>query len=159
MKKYLYAFYNRLSRRKVSVASTMDKKVGVSIYFFYRIYVFCLILLVPLLSSCANREAVDSFDKQFKEEAAKIYKQYSSRAFQQGEVELNTFVQLSGVITVTDNQDGCSIKKNDRFILEVEGDRYQVINYSDSEWELTERVTVYGEYYGFIKAEEIKNEL
>ncbi|MGC6767951.1 hypothetical protein [Enterococcus sp. LJL51] len=120
---------------------------------------FLLFFTIIFLSSCGEQERLHSFDHQVEEETAAIYKHYSAEAFQNGDVPPNTLIQLSGVITVTDNDDGQSVKKNDRFILEAEGQRYQVINYSDSEWQLAEQVTVYGEYYGFIKAEQIKNEL
>lgn len=119
-------------------------------------YRLLVVFLVVFLSSCGSQEHIDAFDHQVEEKVEKIYKQYSATEFQNGEIPPNTLVQLHGMITVTDNADGQSIKKNDRFILEAEGERYQVINSSDSEWQLLDWVTIYGEYYGFIKAEEIK---
>ncbi|WP_321384833.1 hypothetical protein [uncultured Enterococcus sp.] len=119
-------------------------------------YRLLLMLMIVFLSSCGNQERIHSFDRQVEEQASKIYKPYAAKSFQNGEIPPNTLVQIRGTITVTDNADGRSIKKNDRFILEAEGERYQVINGSDSEWTLLECVTIYGEYYGFIKAEEIK---
>lgn len=119
-------------------------------------YRLLLMFMVVFLSSCGNQERIHSFDRQVEGQAEKIYKPYTAKSFQNGEIPPNTPVQIRGTITMTDNADGRSIKKNDRFILEAEGERYQIINGSDSEWKLLECVTIYGEYYGFIKAEEIK---
>ncbi len=79
--------------------------------------------------------------------AAKIY---TDLAYQEGEVPLNEFVQMTGKITDTDSQDA-QIKEGDRFVLQTDSAKYQVFNQQGTVLYLEEEVTVYGEYYGFIK--------
>lgn len=115
-------------------------------------------LVLISLAACSHQK-VDKFDKQVKQSEAivKNAKTYTDEQYQNGEVALHEDVQIKGKITKTDEQDG-QVKKDSRFILKTAASQYQVINGTDSKLQTGDIVTVYGEYYGFIKAMQIERE-
>lgn len=118
-------------------------------------YFVLLIALLIIASACSGtqqeeQEKQAAFSKETVENLKAKAEQYSKQEFQEGEVPLNTFVQISGTILKSDSGEK-KIKKGDRFIL-MDGDsRYQVFNEQEDSFEIGEAVTVYGEYYGFLK--------
>ncbi|MBL1225984.1 hypothetical protein [Enterococcus sp. BWR-S5] len=116
-----------------------------------------LSLLLLLLMTCgcsANKEEEANKQDTFSEEVIENIKEkaehFSDQEFQEGEVPLNSFVQISGTILKSDSGKN-QVKKGDRFILINEGSQYQVFNEQDGTFEIGENITVYGEYYGFLK--------
>ncbi|EGC70719.1 hypothetical protein NGF69_04995 [Enterococcus casseliflavus] len=113
---------------------------------------FILGLLMGL-TACSPNEATQtqafsqSSEKQLKERALC----YSDEDFSQGVVPLHEFVKLSGTIVKSDAKTA-DIEKGNRFILETAAGQYQVFNEQSQQLKLQEVVTIYGEYYGFIKA-------
>ncbi|MDR1567693.1 MAG: hypothetical protein LBS33_03300 [Streptococcaceae bacterium] len=114
----------------------------------------CVLVLI-FLSGCSEKK-VKEFDSQTIEDKGivKKAKKYTDEQYQNGEVALHEYVQIQGKISKTDEKDN-RIKQNSRFILKTTHGKYQVINGVDSNLKLGDKVTVYGEYYGFIKAMKI----
>lgn len=114
-----------------------------------------LLFLLLLICGCsankkeeANKQ--DTFSEEVIENIKEKAEQFSDQEFQEGEVPLNSFVQISGTILKSDSGKN-QVKKGDRFILINEGSQYQVFNEQDGTFEIGESITVYGEYYGFLK--------
>lgn len=121
---------------------------------FKRLFSMILLFsgLLGFLSGCG---AEKSSNKNFTEETLTALKKkaklYTEEEFQNGEVPLHDFVQLTGKITKTDGKSS-EIQKGDRFILESGKSRYQIFNQQEEIFVVGDEVTVYGEYYGFITA-------
>lgn len=115
--------------------------------------VICLILL---MTGCSSKQ-LDDFT-QVAQSKTDHYQVYPTAAYQTNQVPLNSLVKLSGKITQTDHSDGSSVKRNSRFVLEVDNQRYHIFNESESEFVVADRVTVFGEYYGFIQARIIQKQ-
>ncbi|WP_430611060.1 hypothetical protein [Enterococcus sp. DIV0876] len=112
-----------------------------------------LSVTVIILSGC-NKQNEATQVTEFSQEASIKLKTaastYTDRAYQDGEVPLNDFIQMTGKITDTDSQSE-QIMKGDRFVLQTDSAKYQVFNQQETTLYLEDEVTVYGEYYGFIK--------
>ncbi|MBP1045872.1 hypothetical protein I6N96_06230 [Enterococcus sp. BWM-S5] len=120
-----------------------------------RRYLLLSVLLLSFLSGCSSEmkgesERQASFSKEAVENIKEKAKHYSNQAFQDGEVPLNEFVQIKGTILKSDSSEKV-LKKGDRFILISENSQYQVFNEQENDFEVGDDVTVYGEYYGFLK--------
>ncbi|WP_086347715.1 hypothetical protein [Candidatus Enterococcus clewellii] len=117
-------------------------------------YILLPFVLFTLVSGCSSNKQETKKQASFSNEAVEKLKekaaQYSEQEFQEGEVPLNTFVQISGTILKSDSGEQ-QLKKGDRFILSNGDSQYQVFNEQENSFEVGEDVTVYGEYYGFLK--------
>lgn len=60
------------------------------------------------------------------------------------------YIRLTGKIIISDSGDK-SIEKGERFILERGAYQFHVINEQETPLKIGVQVSVYGEYYGFIK--------
>ncbi|MHA4801792.1 hypothetical protein ACX0E5_16380, partial [Enterococcus faecium] len=76
---------------------------------------------------------------------------------QNGDVRLNEYISLKGEIVESDSRSSL-IKKGDRFILKSGSSKYQVFNEQKKKLKIGDEVTVYGEYYGFLKGTLIESE-
>lgn len=122
-----------------------------------RFILFCLVLLLGLgVTGCSSKELANF--TQVAQSKTDQYQVYPIVAYQTNQVPLNSLVKLSGKITQTDHPDGQSGKKNSRFILEVDNQRYHIFNESYLDFAVADRVTVFGEYYGFIQARIIQKQ-
>lgn len=117
---------------------------------FILIFVAC-----GLLTSCGigpPQKEVAGFDQETKQKIEEKAQEFSNEEYQNGEVPLKTDIKMVGEIIQTDGKDPALVRKNDRFILKNEDCNYQVFNSTDQTFEVGERVTVYGEYHGFIQS-------
>lgn len=80
---------------------------------------------------------------------------YDDTDYHAGEIPMRTVIKATGVITKTDGKNSPSIKKSDRFILELSDGqtKLHIINQSATDFSLHDTVTIYGEYNGIIKAD------
>jgi|SRR5699024_4116336 len=121
-----------------------------------------LLLFVLLLggTGCSQNDKTQAKEEQFtatvETEIKKKTNKYTEKEFQTADVPLNDFVQLTGEITRSDGDE--TLKKGDRFILKSGSSNYQIFNEQEYPFSIGDRVTVYGEYYGFIKAIAIEKE-
>ncbi|MGC6769485.1 hypothetical protein [Enterococcus sp. LJL51] len=92
----------------------------------------------------------NNFSKKMVAELKNKAKTYSEEDFQEGNVPLNEFICINGQIIKSDSKEE-TIKKGDRFMLLSGDSRYQVINEQEELLRIGDNVTVYGEYYGFLK--------
>lgn len=98
------------------------------------------------------------FDNQTREGIKKNANAYSEKEFQDNEVPLHDFVQLTGEITMSEKKSSAMIEKGTRFVIQSGDSQYQIFNEQTLPLKVGETVTVYGEYYGFIKAILIEKE-
>ena len=102
-----------------------------------------------------------SGEKEFDEESLQNLKEtaqsYSETELQNGDVRLNEYISLKGEIVESDSRSSL-IKKGDRFILKSGSSKYQVFNEQKKKLKIGDEVTVYGEYYGFLKGTLIESE-
>ncbi|MBS7577677.1 MULTISPECIES: hypothetical protein [unclassified Enterococcus] len=119
-------------------------------------FFLCLITLTGVLSSC-DKQQVEQFNQDTLDENGIVLKAkaYTDEQYKLGEVPLHEFVQIKGEITKTDQKNNL-ISKNTRFILKTEQGKYQILHGVDEKFKIGDTVTVYGEYYGFIKAMKIE---
>lgn len=110
---------------------------------------------VFLVSCSSQKTTTEDFTEETLIALKKKAKSYSNEEFQEGDVPLHEFVQLTGKITQSDGKKD-TIEKDDRFVLEVGESRYQIFNQQENSFKIGDEVTVYGEYYGFIKASYIE---
>ena len=100
-------------------------------------------------------------EKEFDEESLQNLKEtaqsYSETELQNGDVRLNEYISLKGEIVESDSRSSL-IKKGDRFILKSGSSKYQVFNEQKKKLKIGDEVTVYGEYYGFLKGTLIESE-
>ncbi|OTN75423.1 hypothetical protein A5886_000493 [Enterococcus sp. 8G7_MSG3316] len=112
-----------------------------------------LFVAILILSGCGIQNE-ETQVREFSLEATTKLKTaatiYPDRAYQDGEVPLNEWIQMTGKITDTDSQSE-EIRKGDRFVLQTDSAKYQIFNQQETTLYLNDEVTVYGEYYGFIK--------
>lgn len=119
------------------------------------IQAFFLLSLVVSMTACGNAASNEEVKKyNFSEKTTKnlmtMAKCYTEEELQNGEVPLNEYIQLSGEIIVSDGKEDV-IQKGDRFILKSGDSQYQVFNEQEQLLQVGDKVTVYGEYYGFLK--------
>lgn len=121
-----------------------------------------LFLFLPLLSSCdlseKESDVKESFDNTTMSEIKEKSNKYSEDEFQNNEVPLHDFVQLSGKIIQSEKADDEAIDKGTRFVLLSGESKYQIFNEQEELLAIGDKITVYGEYYGFIKAMLIEKE-
>jgi|SRR5699024_223704 len=124
--------------------------------------ILLLLLFVFLLGStgCSQTDKTKDKEEQFtatvETNIKKKANKYTEEEFQTADVPLNDFVQLSGEITRSDGEE--TLKKGDRFILKSGSSNYQIFNEQEYPFSVGNHITVYGEYYGFIKAIAIEKE-
>lgn len=111
-----------------------------------------LFLLCGCSGTIAEEKFTDEAQIQLKENAI----EYTISQLQSHEAKLNTFVKISGTIQLSDSN-GSLVKKGDRFKLVQGEDAVQVFNEQEQEFRIGNEVTVYGEYYGFVKGTVIDN--
>lgn len=115
------------------------------------LFVFASIIRVSCHSpSSLNRKYDDNFSKENIERIKENSKVFSNEELQNGEVPLYEYIQLTGKIIISDSGDK-SIEKGERFILERRAYQFHVINEQETPLKIGVQVSVYGEYYGFIK--------
>lgn len=116
-------------------------------------FILLIILAGAVLICCVGKKdggSTHEFNKTSNIKLQTEAKKYSEEELQNGEVPLNEYIQLSGEIIQSDSKTN-KIEKGDRFILKSGSSKYQVFNEQPISLEVGEDVTVYGEYYGFIK--------
>ncbi|MDH6363965.1 hypothetical protein M2139_000950 [Enterococcus sp. PF1-24] len=123
-----------------------------------RLFILILLVFLPF-SACKQTESKenDNFSKETIGNLKTNAKEYSEDELQNGEVPLNEYVRLTGEIVESDSSDEI-ISKGDRFILKSGDSQYQIFNQQDIPLQIADELTVYGEYYGFIKADLIEKE-
>lgn len=105
-----------------------------------------------MLASCTSRTSETlEMDAEIYGNIEKKAKIYDDADYKNGEVPQNEYVKLSGKIIKSDGEEGI-VEKGNRFILETEGGRYQIVNGVETELRTGDSVDVFGEYYGIIKA-------
>ncbi len=119
-----------------------------------------LLLIATLtagIAGCGRQSSGSERDFTKKTQAGIVRKAkvYPLRAYQQTKVPTHAFVKLSGQIVKTDSGSR-QVGQGDRFILKRKSLRVQVLNQATGNWRVGEHVTVYGEYYGFIKSYVVK---
>ena len=121
-----------------------------------RFVLFGVVCLILFLTGCSSKQ-LDDFT-QVAQSKTDYYQVYPIAMYQTNQVPLNSLVKLNGKIMQTDHGDGSSVKRNSRFVLEVDNQRYHIFNESESEFAVADRVTVFGEYHGFIQARIIQKQ-
>ena len=112
-------------------------------------FVFCSMVM---LTSCSSGSSDTlKMDNEIYENIEKKAKIYDDADYKNGDVPQNDYVKLSGKIIKSDGEEGI-VEKGNRFILETEGGRYQIVNGVETELKTGDSVDVFGEYYGIIKA-------
>ncbi|BAL62701.1 hypothetical protein QQG09_00120 [Melissococcus plutonius] len=116
----------------------------------------CSFILVIFLfvGGCTKKETektTNQFSHETIQRIKKTAKSYSENELQSGQVPLHTYLQLTGKIIKSDSKTA-TIKREDRFILESGQNHYQVFNEQSMKLKIGDTITVYGEYYGFLKA-------
>lgn len=121
--------------------------------------ILVLICLITL-SSCSEKEAstITQFDDKTLVGLKDNAKTYTEEEFQNSEVPLNEFIQISGEIIQSEKTDSEVIDKGTRFVLKSGDSKYQVFNEQMTPLLVGDKVTVYGEYYGIIKGTIIEKE-
>lgn len=113
-----------------------------------------------LVSSGCGGSKENAQNNQFTNEVTREIRQkakhYTEQELQNTEVPLHAFIQLEGEIIRSDG--GKTILKGDRFILRSGSSNYQIFNEQKEAISIGDQVTVYGEYYGFIKGIIIEKE-
>ena len=105
-----------------------------------------------MLTSCSPGSSDTlKMDNEIYENIEKKAKIYDDADYKNGDVPQNEYVKLSGKIIKSDGEEGI-VEKGNRFILETEGGRYQIVNGVETELKAGDSVDVFGEYYGIIKA-------
>ncbi|MDR2976230.1 MAG: hypothetical protein LBV19_02815 [Streptococcaceae bacterium] len=117
----------------------------------YKTSLILFLLPLLLLSACSGPSASEKDNIQLQKKA----KSWNDADYKQSKVPLHSYVKLYGVIQKSDGKNE-KVGKNNRFILMRSNTRYQVINGTNKEFKVGDKVTVYGEYYGFIKAMSIE---
>ena len=112
-----------------------------------RFSLFLLILLA--LTGCKSGEK--EFDEESLQNLKETAQSYSETELQNGDVRLNEYI-------VESDSRSSLIKKGDRFILKSGSSKYQVFNEQKKKLKIGDEVTVYGEYYGFLKGTLIESE-
>lgn len=118
--------------------------------------IFTFILSAQVLTGCGSgasseKEKQTDFSSASEQGIKKKAKEYTEEELQNDEVPLNEYIKLTGKIEKSDGE-GETLKKGDRFILSSGSSQYQVFNEQEQSFSIGDTVTVYGEYYGFIKA-------
>ncbi|AIM24548.1 hypothetical protein [Melissococcus plutonius] len=116
----------------------------------------CSFILVIFLfvGGCTKKETektTNQFSHETIQRIKKTAKSYSENELQSGQVPLHTYLQLTGKIIKSDSKTA-TIKREDRFIFESDQNHYQVFNEQSMKLKIGDTITVYGEYYGFLKA-------
>ncbi|MDA3972819.1 hypothetical protein PF023_02065 [Enterococcus thailandicus] len=99
-----------------------------------------------------NNQFTNEVTRELKQKA----KRYTEQELQNTEVPLHAFIQLEGKIIRSDGDK--TILQGDRFILRSGSSKYQIFNEQKETISIGDQVTVYGEYYGFIKGIIIEKE-
>lgn len=113
-----------------------------------------------LFSACANDKQASTehaFTSDYLENLKNEALNYDIDAYSNQEVPFNSVITLTGTITTADSKSAV-IKENDRFILTVKGVPFHIINGSQTEPQLQDTVTIYGEYNGLTVASLIEIE-
>lgn len=113
-----------------------------------------VVLLILLFSSGCSKNhnvKVDNFSKDSEINIKKKSKLYTITQLSQSRASINSYVAVRGKITKKDTK-GIKINKGDRFILQDEHKRVQVLASNNTRFCVGQRVVVYGEYYGLIKS-------
>jgi hypothetical protein len=109
-----------------------------------------LTLSLGLVGCGSSKNNTENFSKETVADLKVKAKHYTMVDFKKDKVPLNEYVVCSGTITkIEDNKQ--SLAKGDRFILKNGSSKFQIFNEQDQTFEIGSKVTVYGEYYGFIK--------
>lgn len=117
--------------------------------------VFTAALAVILTGCAANTQVqTNGFTKKTQAGLIAKAKTYPKQAFIAGKVPPKSYVKVSGKIVKTDAS-GQKIQRGDRFILQAGKLKVQVFNQAQPV-RLGARVTVYGEYNGFIQGNVIQ---
>ncbi|MGX7013973.1 hypothetical protein [Vagococcus silagei] len=118
-----------------------------------------LIILLLFLTGCSAKLKENSFptDEDFEKAIVSKSSSYSTEEYQNGEVPLHEYIKMKGKIIKSDSKSK-KIKKGDRFVLLNDGEEYQIFNEQDKELKIEDEITVYGEYYGFVKTSYIELE-
>ena len=119
-----------------------------------KIFSFFLLILLAL-TGCKSGEK--EFDEESLQNLKETAQSYSETELQNGDVRLNEYISLKGEIVESDSRSSL-IKKGDRFILKSGSSKYQVFNEQKKKLKIGDEVTVYGEYYGFLKGTLIESE-
>lgn len=110
---------------------------------------FCCLFLL-LLGGCQKAQ-IEATDQQVPQQLVKKSVEYSVEQWKDDDIPLNELVKVNGKIEKSDGHSK-KVKYQDRFILNFDGYRIQVMNNQKKVFHLGDQVTVYGEYYGFVKA-------
>ena len=82
-------------------------------------------------------------------------KVYNNEEYQNGKVPLQTYIKMEGKIIQTDNKNKQIVTKSDRFILDNNGVKYQMICGEKITVKVGDKVNVYGTYYGLVQEDGI----
>ncbi|WP_203662824.1 hypothetical protein [Lacticaseibacillus sp. 53-4] len=113
---------------------------------------FALLMLLSF-SGCGSAAATQNqtFTKKSASGLRVKAKGYSTQAFSKGNIPLNSYVKFTGRIQKKDTA-GETVKKDDRLLLRNGKTKVQVmVQFQPTALKVGDRVTVYGEYYGFVK--------
>ena len=116
------------------------------------IIVVLLLPLALLIVGCGQQDQAQAadFTKKTTTGIRSKAKHYQAKAYQKETIPAHSYVQLVGRVVKTDAA-GKNIRLGDRFILQQGRLKVQVFNQAKTTVRLGQTVTVYGEYYGFVK--------
>ncbi|WP_390405732.1 hypothetical protein [Lacticaseibacillus jixiensis] len=120
------------------------------------------VLLTPLAvvsTGCShqNQTQAADFTKKTTSGIRSKAKTYSQAAYQSASIPAHSYVRLVGKVVKTDAATA-QIRQGDRFVLQRGKLKVQVFHQAQTPVRLGQTVTVYGEYYGFVKGYVIDQE-
>ncbi|MPQ30139.1 hypothetical protein E4V42_01630 [Clostridium estertheticum] len=152
-------YINLNKKKKIGTSIDINSFININTSTIKKILIICLIMMLTASSygcskaakSSSNNVTTTSLNQELKQKA-KVYK---NEEYQNGKVPLQTYIKMEGKIIQTDNKNKQIVTKSDRFILDNNGTKYQMICGQKITVKVGDKVTVYGTYYGLVQVDEI----
>ncbi|MCB2342573.1 hypothetical protein [Clostridium estertheticum] len=152
-------YINLNKKKKIGTSIDINSFININTSTIKKFLIICLIMMLTATSygcskaakSSSNNVTATSLNQELKQKA-KVYK---NEEYQNGKVPLQTYIKMEGKIIQTDNKNKQIVTKSDRFILDNNGTKYQMICGQKITVKVGDKVTVYGTYYGLVQVDEI----
>lgn len=152
-------YINLNKKKKIGTSININTFININTSTIKKLLIICLIMMLTSTSygcskvskSSSSNITTNTLNQELKQKA-KIYK---NEEYQNGKVPLQTYIKMEGKIIQTDNKNKQIVTKSDRFILENNGTKYQMICGEKITVKVGDKVTVYGTYYGLVQVDEI----
>ncbi|MBU3178073.1 hypothetical protein KPL47_17235 [Clostridium estertheticum] len=152
-------YINLNKKKKIGTSININNFININTSIIKKFLIICLIMMLTATSygcskaakSSSNNVTTTSLNQELKQKA-KVYK---NEEYQNGKVPLQTYIKMQGKIIQTDNKNKQIVTKSDRFILDNNGTKYQMICGGKITVKVGDKVNVYGTYYGLVQVDEI----